>query len=38
MGWGLRIKVVECDDIFITQNDLSRNLTFNNLAKDAVGI
>jgi hypothetical protein len=34
----LRIKVVECDNIFITQNDISGNLTFNNFAKDAVGI
>jgi hypothetical protein len=38
MSWGLRIKVVEGNNIFITHHDFSRNLTFNDLAKDAVGI
>ena len=38
MGGGLRIKVVEGNNIFIAQNDFSRNLTFYDLAKDAVGI
>ena len=38
MGGGFRIKVVEGDDIFITHKDFSRNLTFYDLAKDAVGI
>jgi hypothetical protein len=34
----LRVEVIKCNDVFIAINDLGGNLTFNNLAEDALGI
>jgi hypothetical protein len=34
----LRIEIVKGEDIVIAIDDLSRNLTFNNLAEDALWI
>jgi hypothetical protein len=38
MGRCLRINVIESDNVFVAQNDVSGDLTFNNFAEDAVGI
>jgi hypothetical protein len=38
MSGRLWIEIVKGDDIFIAVDDLGRNLTFNNLAEDALWI
>ena len=38
MGWCLRIQVVESDNVVIAENNIGRDFTFDDLAKNAVGI
>jgi len=34
----LRIYVIKSNNVFIAQNDVCRDFTFNNFTEDAVGI
>jgi hypothetical protein len=38
MSWGLGIEIIKGNNVFIAQHNVSRDLAFDNLAEDAIGI